>query len=76
MLAAAHLVRSKVASVSEHEIVSAAQATIQGLIEQLRIVTGERDAARGERNALRAILAQHGLTTADEATEPEDAHGG
>ncbi|MDE2470663.1 MAG: hypothetical protein KGL35_18445, partial [Bradyrhizobium sp.] len=59
----------------EHEIVSAAQATIQGLIEQLRIVIGERDAARGERNALRAILTQHGLTTADEATEPEDVCG-
>ena len=73
MLAAAHLTRPQVAAVSEHEIASAARVTIQGLIEQLRIVTGERDAARNERNALQAILTQHGLTTADEATEPEDA---
>ena len=61
---------------SEHAIVSAAQATIQGLIEQLRIVTGERDAAQAKLRVARDLLVAYGLETADEATEPEDAHGG
>jgi len=55
---------------TEH-LVSIAQATIHGLTEQLAQVTRERDQYKRERDEARAILAQHRLDTADEATEPE-----
>lgn len=67
---------------SEHEV-TMAQAEIRALIESkramsIRLANLEEDKAALEADnaALRAILAQHGLGTADEATEPEDAHGG
>lgn len=67
---------------NEHEI-TMAQAEIRALTEakramSIRIANLEDDkvALEADNAALRAILAQHGLTTADEATEPEDAHGG
>lgn len=55
---------------SEHEIVSAAQATIQGLVEQLRLVTGERDEARRERDEARALLARSKTSLAEKFNDP------
>lgn len=63
---------------SEHEI-SMAQAEIVAITEAWREACVERDALRtenaslrAENSALRALLLQHGIDTADEATEPED----
>jgi len=55
---------------TEH-VISAAEAIIQGLTEQLAQACRERDQYKRERDEARAILAQHRLDTADEATEPE-----
>lgn len=59
------------------------KASLDALTETLRVTSArvarleaEKAALRGGNAKLRAILAQHGLATADEATEPEDAHGG
>jgi hypothetical protein len=56
---------------SEYEIVSAAQAELATRDAAI----AERDATIArltqERDAARALLIQHGLATADEATEPE-----
>jgi hypothetical protein len=57
---------------SEHEIVTTAQAEIAARDAAI----AERDAAIArltqERDAARALLIQNGLATADEATEPDD----
>lgn len=58
---------------SEHEI-SMAQAVIEGLTAQLAEACRERDEARRERDEARALLTQHRLETADEATEPMEDH--
>jgi hypothetical protein len=59
------------------------KASLDALTETLRVMAArvatleaENAAATADNAKLRAILAQHGLATADEATEPEDAHGG
>lgn len=59
------------------------KASLDALTETLRVMSArvakleaEKDALKADNAKLRAILAQHGLATADEATEPEDAHGG
>jgi hypothetical protein len=57
---------------TEHAIVTAAQAEIVAITEAWRQACVERDQYRRERDEARALLIQHGLATADEATEPED----
>jgi hypothetical protein len=57
---------------TEHAIVTAAQAEIVAITEAWRRTCVERDQYRRERDEARALLIQHGLATADEATEPED----
>lgn len=56
------------------------KASLDELTETLRVMSArvakleaENAAATADNAKLRAILAQHGLATADEATEPEDA---
>jgi hypothetical protein len=57
---------------TEHAIVTAAQAEIVAITEAWRRACNERDQYRRERDEARALLIQRGLSTADEATEPED----
>lgn len=56
------------------------KASLDALTETLRVMSArvatletEKAALAADNAKLRAILAQHGLSTADEATEPEDA---
>lgn len=55
------------------------KASLDALTETLRVMSArvakleaENAALTADNAKLRAILAQHGLATADEATEPED----
>lgn len=57
---------------SESEILAAAQSRIAELESSLAAVLERAVRAEHKNRDLRAILAQHGLATADEATEPED----
>lgn len=64
------------------------KASLDALTETLRVMsvrmakleadndalTADNAVLAADNARLRAILAQHGLTTADEATEPEDTH--
>ena len=59
------------------------KASLDALTETMRVMSAhvaeleaENAAMTADNAKLREILAQHGLGTADEATEPEDAHGG
>ena len=52
-----------------------AQAEIHALTEAWRAACSERDQWKRRAEFAEALLAQHGLATADEATEPEDVCG-
>lgn len=58
------------------------KASLDALTETLRVMSvrvarleADNDALTADNARLREILAQHGLGTADEATEPEDVCG-
>lgn len=66
---------------NEHEI-TMAQAEIGAWVEKVRAMSiriaqleDDKGVLAADNAKLRAILAQHGLATADEATEPEDVCG-
>lgn len=50
------------------------KASLDALTETMRALSNRVAKLEGENAELRALLAQHGLGTADEATEPEDTH--
>ena len=56
-----------------NDVVSMAQAEIAALLDLLHERTAERDAFRKRAETAEALLVQHELGRADEATEPEDA---
>ena len=65
-----------------NDAVHVAKASLDALTETLRVMSArvakletENAALTADNTKLRAILAQHGLATADEATEPEDVCG-
>ena len=66
-----------------NEPVRVDKASLDALTETMRVMSArvakleaENAAMTADNAKLRALLAQHGLTTVDEATEPEGAHGG
>ena len=63
-----------------NEPVSVDRASLDALTETMRVMSArvakleaENAVLTADNAKLRALLAQHGLGTADEATEPEDA---
>lgn len=56
---------------NEHEV-TMAQAEIRALTEAWHTACSDRDQWKRRAEFAEALLAQHGLGTADEATEPED----